>query len=137
MYATSSARCQVHAASRPPFANPNPNAQARRQTADGRPPFVLPLADCSLDHEARLTLTLILALALALTLTHPPTRRVPSMERAWETGWRGTVTLALTLALALTLSLTLFLTPTLTLTLTLIRPLECGAALVRRVRDAR
>ena len=57
------------------------------------------------------------------------------MERAWEAGWRDTVTLALALALALTLILTLCLTPTLTLTLT--RPLEYGAALVRRVRDAR
>jgi hypothetical protein len=27
--------------------------QARRRTADGRPPFVLPLADCSFDLEAR------------------------------------------------------------------------------------
>ena len=27
--------------------------QARRQTADGRPPFVLPLAECSFDQEAR------------------------------------------------------------------------------------
>ena len=47
------ARRQVYATSRPPFANPNPNTQARRQTADGRPPFVLPLAECSLDREAR------------------------------------------------------------------------------------
>ena len=106
------ARRQTYATSRPPFANPNPNTQARRQTADGRPPFVLPLAECSLDHEARALDGESMGDWMGRH-GNPGPSPSPSPD----------------------VIRTLSLTPTLTLALT--RPLECGAALVRRVRDAR